>query len=147
MPRGFKDVHLEIQSTTDALDLVQAVTEDIARRLGFDEESLHWTTMAVRESVINAITHGNLNDPAKRVFIQFSATPASDPVDLIVNVRDEGNGFDPAVLKDPLSPENVLKAGGRGIFLIRQFMDDVSITHARQGGTEMRMLKHIRPSE
>ena len=90
MPRGSQDVHLEIHSTIEALDLVQAVTEHIARRLGFDEESLHWTTMAVRESVVNAITHGNASDPAKIVFIDYSATPDSDPADFIVSVRDQG---------------------------------------------------------
>ena len=66
---------------------------------------------------------------------------------LRLRVRDQGNGFDPTALKYPLSPENMLKASGRGIFLIRQFMDDVSITPARQGGTEMRMSKRIRASE
>jgi serine/threonine-protein kinase RsbW len=99
--------------------------------------------MAVRESVVNAISHGNRSDPAKRVFIDFSVRPEPEPVDFIVCVRDEGNGFDPATIKDPLSPENMLRASGRGIFLIRQFMDEVSITPARQGGMEMRMIKHI----
>ena len=77
MPFGYQDVHLEIHSTIEALDLVQAVTEHIARRLGFDEESMHWTAMAVRESVVNAITHGNASDPAKIVFIDYSVTPES----------------------------------------------------------------------
>ena len=144
MPCGFQDVHLEIHSTIEALDLVQAVTEHIARRVGVDEESLHWTTMAVRESVINAITHGNHSDPAKLVFIDFSAAPEDEPADLIVRVRDEGAGFDPTLLNDPLTPENVLKASGRGIFLIRRFMDDVSMQRAREGGMEVRMVKHIR---
>jgi serine/threonine-protein kinase RsbW len=144
MPSGFRDVHLEIHSTTDALDLVQAVTEHIARELGLDEETLHWTSMAVRESVINAIIHGNRGDAAKLVFIDFSATPQSEPVDFIVKVRDQGNGFDPDRLNDPLTAENVLKASGRGIFLIKQFMDDVSMAPAPQGGMEMRMLKHLR---
>jgi serine/threonine-protein kinase RsbW len=143
MPCGFQDVHLEIHSTIEALDLVQAVSEHIGRRLGLDEESLHWTTMAVRESVINAITHGNRNDPLKLVFIDFTARPESDPTDLIVRVRDQGAGFDPMTLNDPLTPENVLKASGRGIFLIRQFMDEVSLQPAREGGMEMRMLKHL----
>jgi serine/threonine-protein kinase RsbW len=146
MPCGFQDVHLEIHSTVEALDLVQAVTEHIARRLGLDEDSLHWTTMAVRESVINAITHGNASNPAKLVFIDFTATPETDPADLIVRVRDQGEGFDPATIDNPLTPENVLKASGRGIFLIRQFMDDVSLRRAREGGMEMRMLKHLRAS-
>ena len=144
MPRGFRDVHLEIFSTTDALDLVQTVTEHIARGLGLDEEALHWTSMAVRESVINAITHGNNSDPAKRVFIDFAAAPELDPADFIVRVRDQGAGFDPEAIENPLTPDNVFKASGRGIFLIRQFMDDVSLARAREGGMEMRMLKHIR---
>ena len=129
---------------SDALDLVQAVTEHIARELGLDEEALHWTSMAVRESVINAITHGNNSDPAKLVFIDFTATPELDPEDLIVRVRDQGPGFDPGALSNPLTPDNVLKASGRGIFLIRQFMDEVSMKRAREGGMEVRMLKHIR---
>lgn len=143
MPCGFQDVHLEIHSTIEALDLVQAVTEHLLRRLEVDEESLHWTTMAIRESVINAITHGNRSNPAKLVFIDFTASPESNPKDLIVRVRDQGEGFDPTTLDNPLSPENVLKASGRGIFLIRQFMDEVSVEPAREGGMEMRMLKHL----
>jgi serine/threonine-protein kinase RsbW len=147
MPCGSQDVHLEIHSTIAALDLVQAVTEHIARRLGFDEEALHWTAMAVRESVVNAITHGNDSDPAKRVFIDYSATPESNPADFIVSVRDQGRGFDPETVKNPLTPENMLSTSGRGVFLIRQFMDDVSMKRAPQGGMEVRMTKHIRPSE
>jgi serine/threonine-protein kinase RsbW len=147
MPSGYHDVHLEIHSTLEALDLVQAVTEHIARRLGFDEDSLHWTTMAVRESVVNAITHGNASDPAKIVFIDYTATPEFEPADFIVSVRDQGRGFDPETVKDPLTPENVLSASGRGVFLIRQFMDDVSMQRAPQGGMEVRMTKHIRPTE
>ena len=61
-----------------------------------------------------------------------------------MRVRDQGAGFDPEALASPLTPDNVLKASGRGIFLIRQFMDDVSVAPAREGGMEMRMLKHIR---
>lgn len=147
MPSGYHDVHLEIHSTIEALDLVQAVTEHIVRRLGFDEDSLHWTTMAVRESVVNAITHGNASDPAKIVFIDYTATPEFEPAGFIVSVRDQGRGFDPETVKDPLTPENVLSASGRGIFLIRQFMDDVSMRRAPQGGMEVRMTKRIRPTE
>lgn len=144
MPCGFQDVHLEIYSTTDVLDLVQVVTEHIARRLGLEDDALHWTTMAVRECVINAIAHGNCADPAKRVFIDFTATPKLTPTAFVVRVRDQGNGFDPDVLNDPLTPENVLRSSGRGIFLIKQFMDDVSVARSPEGGTEVRMVKHIR---
>ena len=64
-----------------------------------------------------------------------------------MSVRDQGPGFDPDAVKDPLTPENMLSASGRGIFLIRQFMDDVSIRRAPQGGMEVRMSKHIRPGK
>ena len=146
MPCGPQDVHLEIHSTIEALDLVQAVTEHIARTLGLDEESLHWTTMAVRESVVNAINHGNAGDPAKIVFIDYTTTE-STPAGFIVCVRDQGNGFDPDAIKDPLSPENMLNTSGRGVFLIRQFMDDVQIRRAPEGGMEVRMVKHLRSVE
>jgi serine/threonine-protein kinase RsbW len=146
MTCGYRDVHLEIHSTIEALDLVQAISEHIARRLGFDEESLHWTAMAVRESVVNAITHGNKGDPAKIVFIDYCATPETRPAEFIVTVRDQGPGFDPDTLKDPLAYENMLSASGRGVFLIRQFMDDVSIRRMPEGGTEVRMTKRIRPN-
>ena len=145
MPRGFQDVHLEIQSTVDQLDHVQEVADQVARTLGMDEDTLHWTTMAVRESVINAIAHGNKHDASKRVLIDFSATPPDNPEILIVSVRDQGDGFNPETVHDPLSPENVLKASGRGIFLIKCFMDEVVIQPAKGGGTEMRMKKRLRP--
>jgi serine/threonine-protein kinase RsbW len=147
MPCGHQDVHLEIHSTIDALDLVQSVTEHIARELGFDEESLHWTTMAVRESVVNAITHGNESDPAKIVFIDYTSTPDANPAAFVVRVRDQGAGFDPDAIKDPLTPENMLSTSGRGVFLIRQFMDDVQIRRAPEGGMEVRMMKLVRRSE
>lgn len=143
MAGGFQGVHLELQSTIDVLDHVQLVTEDIARQLGLDEETLHWTCMAVRESVINAITHGNDGDAGKRVFIDFNVIQGPETTDLVVRVRDQGKGFDPSHLADPLTPDNVLKTAGRGIFLIRRFMDDVSIQPAREGGMEVRMVKHL----
>ncbi len=144
MDGGFQDVHLEIHSAIDAIELVQVVAEHIARRVGIDEDTLHWTVMAVRETVVNAIIHGNHNDPNKLVFIDFTVVPKENPTDLVVRVRDQGNGFDPAALRDPLTPENVLRSSGRGIFLIRQFMDDVTMQRAREGGMEVRMSKHIR---
>ena len=143
MAGGFPRVHLELQSSIDVLDHVQHVTEDVSHQLGFDEEAAHWTSMAVRETVINAITHGNKSNPAKLVFIDFDVVANGTSRDLVVLVRDQGAGFDPGQLGDPLAPENILNTSGRGIFLVRQFMDDVSIRRAREGGMEVRMLKHL----
>jgi serine/threonine-protein kinase RsbW len=143
MAGAFHGVHLELQSTIDVLDHVHHVIEEIGQRLGFDEEAVHWTSMAVRETVINAITHGNKSNPAKLVFIDFDVERNGATTDLVVRVRDQGAGFDPAGIGDPLAPENILNTSGRGIFLIRQFMDDVTIIRAREGGMEVRLSKHL----
>ena len=143
MSGAFQRIHLELQSTIDVLDHVQQVTEDVGRRLAFDGETLHWTSMAIRETVINAITHGNGSNPAKLVIIDIEVVPNGTANDLVVRVRDQGAGFDPSDIGNPLAPENILNTSGRGIFLIRQFMDDVSIQRANEGGTEVRMLKHL----
>jgi serine/threonine-protein kinase RsbW len=143
MAGAFARVHLALQSNIDVLDHVQHVTEDVGHRLGFDEEAVHWTSMAVRETVINAITHGNKSDPAKLVFVDFDVEANGTSRDLVVCVRDQGAGFDPSRIGNPLAPENILHTSGRGIFLARQFMDDVSIYPAREGGMEVRMLKHL----
>jgi serine/threonine-protein kinase RsbW len=77
------------------------------------------------------------------VFVQFEATTRTNAPELLISVRDQGEGFDPDQLEDPLAPENVLKSSGRGIFLIRSFMDDVQLQRAPQGGMEIRMIKRV----
>jgi serine/threonine-protein kinase RsbW len=139
-------VRLEFTSAFEMLDFVQLVSDHIGHDVGFDEDQVHWVGVAIRESVINAIKHGNNNDAGKRVFVEFqTATEHSGP-ELTIRVRDQGEGFDPDVLADPLAPENVLKSSGRGIFLIRSFMDDVQLQRAPEGGMEIRMIKRRLPS-
>lgn len=116
------------------LDLVQVVGDHLARQLGLDEESIHWIGVAVRESVINAIKHGNSGDASKHVFVEFETDLIDRAPALTIRVRDQGAGFDPENLDDPMAPENLLKASGRGIFLIRSFMDDVRLQRAPEGG-------------
>jgi serine/threonine-protein kinase RsbW len=97
--------------------------------------------VAIRETVINAIKHGNRNDSSKHVFVEFETTSAHDLSEMTIRVRDQGEGFDPGEIADPLAPENILKSSGRGIFLIRNFMDHVELQRAPQGGMEIRMKK------
>jgi serine/threonine-protein kinase RsbW len=136
-------VSLEICSTIEMLDSVQVVTDQIGRLVGFDGETLHWVGMAVRESVINAIKHGNNCDARKRVFIEFTCRPGAAPTELLVRVRDQGTGFDPGAVPNPLAPENVLRSTGRGIFMMRSFMDDVAIERTEDGSMEVRMVKRL----
>jgi serine/threonine-protein kinase RsbW len=136
-------IRLHFSSTFEMLDLVQVVTDHVGRLLKFEEDGLVWMEVAIRESVINAIKHGNHHDPAKHVRVEFSITPADAPERLLITVRDEGEGFDPEELPDPLAPENVLKSSGRGIFFMRSFMDDVVIARHPEGGMEVRLVKHL----
>jgi serine/threonine-protein kinase RsbW len=137
-------IRLEFYSSLDMLGPVQAVADQVGRMVGFDEDALHWINVSVRESVINAIKHGNRNDRRKRVFVEFLAGTDNGSGELTVRVRDEGPGFDPSKLADPLSPENVLNPDGRGVFLIRSLMDEVVLQRAPEGGMEMRMVKRVR---
>jgi serine/threonine-protein kinase RsbW len=132
-------VHLEFTSAFEMLDFVQVVSEHMGRTVGLDDDARHWVSVAIRETVINAIKHGNRNDSSKHVFVDLE-TP-QDHSALTIRVRDEGEGFDPQEIADPLAPENLLKSSGRGIFLIRNFMENVEMRRAPQGGMEISMTK------
>jgi serine/threonine-protein kinase RsbW len=136
-------IRLRFSSTFEMLDLVQVVADHVAHLLHFEEDAIVWMEVAIRESVINAIKHGNRHDPAKQVRVEFSMRPAAEPEQLVISIRDEGEGFDPEELPDPLAPENLLKSSGRGIFFMRSFMDDVRIARHPEGGMEVRMLKNL----
>ncbi len=134
-----RTVKLDLASRFEMLDVVQTVLVQVCQIVGFDEESVHYMSVAVRESVVNAIKHGNRQDERKRVLVRFTIRKRT----LEVEVRDEGNGFDPKAIPDPLAPENLLKAYGRGIFFMRQFMDEVTHSFPAQGGTVVRMVKKV----
>jgi serine/threonine-protein kinase RsbW len=141
MTLGANTVRLDFYSTFEMLDVVQAVSEQLGRQAGLDDDALHWVAVAVRESVINAIKHGNRGDEQKQVHVDFTPLDASAPRGIAIRVRDEGPGFDPDNVPDPLAPENLLKNSGRGIFLIRSFMDEVALQRAAEGGMEIVMVK------
>ena len=143
---GQRSLRLEFTSAFEMLDLVQVVSDHVGRDVGLDDDGVHWVGVAIRESVINAIKHGNQNDAAKRVFVDFETASRSGAAELNIRVRDQGPGFDPEHIADPLAPENLLKASGRGIFLIRSFMDDVILQRAPEGGMEIRMTKRVQPA-
>ena len=136
-------VRLDFHSTFEMLDFVQVVSDHLSRLVGLDDDAVHWVGVAVRESVINAIKHGNAGDEDKRVHVEFTPLERDSQCGLSVRVRDEGRGFDPSKLPDPLAPENILKSCGRGIFLIRSFMDEVAVQPAPEGGMEVVMVKRV----
>jgi serine/threonine-protein kinase RsbW len=140
-------VRLTIFSVFDTLDLIQVVSDRLSTLGGLDEDATHWVGVAVRESVINAIKHGNRFDPSKLVTIEFALEPVAAPTALTIRITDEGEGFDPVDVADPLAPENLLRSSGRGIFFMRSFMDEVTLQRREAGGMEVLMTKRLPSAE
>ncbi len=132
----------KLDSSLTSVDKVEQTAGELAHKAGVDEDQIFGITMAVREAAINAVMHGNGGDEAKQITASFENTGSS----LVFTVADQGKGLDPATLPDPLAPENLLRGSGRGIFLIRSFMDEV---HFRQldPGTELTLIKHLGTSQ
>jgi serine/threonine-protein kinase RsbW len=139
MKRIANEIEVIISSALDNLDLIQNLTDCITDYMNFDADSAHWIGMSVRESVTNAIQHGNKLDLSKKVDICFEI--ASDK--LSISVKDQGNGFQAEAIPNPLDDDNLLKPSGRGIFYIRTFMDEVEFRSLSQGGMEVYMVKKI----
>ncbi len=128
---------LVLPSRVESIAEAAAAAEDVARRLGLSEEAAYGLDMAIRESVTNAVLHGNKQDANVPVEITF----ADADTQLVVTVRDRGQGFDPTQVADPTDPQNLLKASGRGILFMRSFMDEVEWARHPEGGTIVRMMK------
>jgi serine/threonine-protein kinase RsbW len=132
-------VQIDIQSSFEMVDLVQVVFESLSTEVGFDADSAHWMSVAIRESVTNAVRHGNKLDPNKRVIISFEY---HEP-EFTVVVEDEGEGFNVEEIPDPLAEENLLRASGRGIFFMKNFMDEVAYHFEPKRGTRVTMMKRL----
>jgi serine/threonine-protein kinase RsbW len=131
-------VSYTMDSTLDTVNSAEETASQLASEAGFDEEEVMKIGMAVREAAVNAVLHGNAYDPGKKVTVNFERTNR----ELVITIRDQGKGLDLSKIPDPLAPENLLKTSGRGIFLIRSFMDEVEI-HPSQTGTEIKLIKHV----
>jgi serine/threonine-protein kinase RsbW len=124
----------------ESVSEVEAAADQLATEAGLDEDQRFHIGMAVREAAINAVLHGNEYDPARKIDVALENTGK----DLVFVIADEGHGFKPEDVPDPLAEENLLRGTGRGIFLIRSLMDEV---HFRQlhPGTELTLIKHLEP--
>ncbi len=126
-----------LDSTLDSVNKVEQTAEQLALKVGFAEEDLHKITMSVREAAVNAVLHGNAYDPNKKITVAFVAANDS----LAITITDQGKGLDEQNVPDPLAEENIMKTSGRGIFLIKAFMDEVNIRDLNPG-TEITLIKH-----
>ncbi len=143
MPHSGVRIHLEFCAHADVVDLIHTMTDHVSRAGGLDEEASHWVGVAVREGVVNAIRHGCEGDSTKRIAVVIGLEPPEQPAELVVRIIDPGEGFDPDNVADPLAEENLLKPSGRGIFLMRRLMDEVTLRRRPEGGMEVRMVKRL----
>jgi len=135
-------ISYRMESTLDSVNKAEEMADQAAAQTGFDEETRGGIAMAVREGMINAVQHGNKYDPGKRVNLTFEQNRG----ELKVIIADEGRGFEPENVPDPLAPENLLKQSGRGIFLMRTFMDEVRFRKLNCG-TEITLIKRLQVQE
>jgi serine/threonine-protein kinase RsbW len=133
--------HLEItlQTQVESVNLAEEMCLRVAEAAGFGEDDCYRIGMSVREGVINAFHYGNEERPEKKIYLALDLTPEK----MIIHVLDEGKGFDLNGVPDPLAEENLLSTSGRGIFLMRAFMDEFEVVPGRTGGAEIIMSKKL----
>lgn len=128
---------LILSSGPDAIHEVETVIDEIKSELEFKEDVYGNVMVAVTEAVNNGIIHGNKGDTGKKIFLDFEM---KNQYRLVVKIKDEGDGFDPASLADPTSPENIANIGGRGVFLMQHLSDKLSFS---ADGTTVEMVFNI----
>ena len=133
---AMKNVDTIMESTLESVDAAEALVLKIAEESGFEEEDLHKIGMAVREAMVNAVVHGNRYNLKKKVHLNV----VFEGEQLFVRIVDEGEGFEPQELPDPLAEENLLRQSGRGLLLIKAFVDEFDMHKAEPPlGTEVRL--------
>lgn len=130
---------LKFPSRIEAVAEAAAAVSDFMKSLGLSEDVAFGVDMAVREAITNAVVHGNKLDAAKVVELRLRNTPEA----FEITVHDQGTGFNPNDVPDPTKEENILKTSGRGIFFMRNFMDEVDWSVGANGGTNVRMIKRL----
>jgi serine/threonine-protein kinase RsbW len=128
-----------LDSTLESVDNAEELALQEAEKAGVPEDDLHKIAMAVRESMVNAVVHGNRYNVNKKVHLLVSKSPE----EFVIRIADQGEGFDYDNLPDPLAQENLLRHSGRGIFLIKAFMDDFKVRRLEPAGTEVTLVKHL----
>jgi serine/threonine-protein kinase RsbW len=133
--------HLEVtlETQVESVNVAEEMCLRVAEAAGFGEDDCYRIGMSVREGVINAFHYGNQEKPEKKIHLAVDLTPEK----MIIHVLDEGKGFDLSQVPDPLAQENLLSTSGRGIFLMRAFMDEFDVVSGRTGGAEIIMSKRL----
>src|SRR5246500_3599110 len=132
-------IEITLETLLESVDLAEVIVMRIAEAAGFSEEDIHKMGMAVREGVINAYNYGNQQIRDKKIFM----TVELEPDKMIVRVLDQGKGFELTDVPDCLAEENLLRTSGRGLFLMRAFMDEFRVQRGPAGGAELVLIKNL----
>ena len=132
-----RSIELRLESKIDSVDAVELIVQGLAREAGFDAAEIDHLGMAVRESMVNAVTHGNGYNKDKAVHFAVRLEDGK----LTISIRDEGKGFDPKDVPDPTAPENLLKTSGRGLLLMNALVDEFQVGPAEPCGTRVTLVK------
>jgi serine/threonine-protein kinase RsbW len=139
MSQDSKRLEMTLETQVESVNLAEGMCLRVAEAAGFGEDDCYRIGMSVREGVINAFHYGNEERPEKKIHLSLDLTPEK----MIIHVLDEGKGFDLSSVPDPLAEENLLSTSGRGIFLMRAFMDEFEVVPGRTGGAEIIMSKKL----
>lgn len=133
-----RKLRLTLESTLDSVEAAELIVQRMAELNGFGEDEVHQIGLGVRETVANAVQHGNAFSSEKTVAFDTSV----DETGFEVTVVDQGPGFEEDAVCDPLDPENLLRASGRGLLLMRAFFDKVEVGPCSSSGTKVRLVKY-----
>jgi serine/threonine-protein kinase RsbW len=138
-PKNTRRLEVMLDTQLESVDLAETIVKRVSEEAGFGEDEIHRMGMAVREGVVNAYNYGNCQDRNKKItmIVEF------EPERMLVHIVDQGCGFELADVPDPLAEENLLKTSGRGIFLMRAFMDEFVVQRAPHGGAHIVLAKKL----
>lgn len=129
-----------LDSTLESVDAAEEIVMQAARSVGFTEDEQHQVGIAVRESMVNAVAHGNRYSTRKKVALEVRG----DARGIVIEIKDEGQGFDLEKVPDPREGDNILRQSGRGLLMIKAFMDELEIKRREPSGMHVRMVKFLR---
>jgi len=131
-----KEKKLDLVSRVDEIARLESFVEELQKVSNLDDDKKNDVLLVLNEAVMNAIVHGNQKDPEKHVIVHAFLNGQR----MTFKVKDEGEGFDPSTLPDPLDPQNLLKPGGRGVFLIHHYANEV---HYSKEGNEVEIIMDV----
>jgi serine/threonine-protein kinase RsbW len=134
---------LSLDSSLESVDRGEELVVETARRMGFDEDALHEIGIATRESLVNAVAHGNRYNARKKVTLRVESTDDR----LEIEIADEGAGFNLDDVPNPLEQDNIMRHSGRGLLMMRAFMDEFRVGPGKTSGTSVLMVKSLKPKE